>query len=161
VCEYCGCQALSAIGELTREHDLVVNLIGDVRSAHSAGNVTGMARVAREIAAILGPHTQVEERGLFPALAADFPDHVDALNAEHRRIETVLAEAATGPPADPGGRTGQPRPVRLGGGRRRAGHGRQLPAGPSSPPGLGSWNRKESESWPTPETRHPPGWMTT
>jgi hypothetical protein len=102
VCEYCGCQALSAIGELTREHDLVVNLIGDVRSAHSAGNVTGMARVAREIAAILGPHTQVEERGLFPALAADFPDHVDALNAEHRRIETVLAEAATGPPADPG-----------------------------------------------------------
>jgi hypothetical protein len=50
---------------------------------------------------VLGPHTQVEERGLFPELAADFPDHVEALHGEHRRIETVLAEAATGVPADP------------------------------------------------------------
>jgi Hemerythrin HHE cation binding domain len=101
VCEYCGCQALAAIDELTREHDVVVNLIGEVRVAHAAADTALMAALARQIAAILGPHTQVEEHGLFPALAADFPDHVSALQAEHGRIGAVLDEAGTGVPADP------------------------------------------------------------
>ncbi|MEV5009802.1 hemerythrin domain-containing protein [Streptomyces sp. NPDC056159] len=73
MCEYCGCQALEAIDELTQEHERVVTLISHVRDAHGGGNVARMAEVAREIAALLGPHTQVEEHGLFPALAADFP----------------------------------------------------------------------------------------
>ena len=97
MCEYCGCQAVTAIGELTREHDLVVNLIGAVRAAHRAGDVGRMAELARQIAAVLGPHTAVEERGLFPALAADFPEQIAALEAEHRHVEAVLAEA----PGDP------------------------------------------------------------
>ena len=101
MCEYCGCQAVTAIDDLTREHDLVVNLIGDVGAAHTATDTARMAELARQITAVLGPHTQVEEHGLFPALAADFPDHVAALEADHRRIEAVLGEAATGTPADP------------------------------------------------------------
>lgn len=101
MCEYCGCQALPAIDELTREHDLVVSLISDVRAARTRDDVAEIARLAREIAAILDPHTQVEEQGLFPPLADDFPDHVAALRSEHRRVEAVLAEAATGTPADP------------------------------------------------------------
>jgi hypothetical protein len=101
MCEYCGCQALTAIDDLTREHDLVVNLIGDVRAAQHRDDTARMAELARTIAAILGSHTAVEEQGLFPALADDFPDHVTALRAEHRRIEAVLTEAATGPPVDP------------------------------------------------------------
>lgn len=101
MCEYCGCQALIAIDELTREHDLVVNLIGQVRAAQAATDVPRVAEVARQIAAILSPHTEVEEHGLFPALAGDFPDQVAALEAEHRRIEAVLAEAATSTPTDP------------------------------------------------------------
>jgi hemerythrin-like domain-containing protein len=101
MCEYCGCQSLTAIDELTREHDLVVALISDLRSADAAGDLGRMAHIARRITAILGPHTQVEEQGLFPALAADFPEHIDALRADHRRIEAVLGESADGPPADP------------------------------------------------------------
>jgi hemerythrin-like domain-containing protein len=101
MCEYCGCQAVAAIDELTREHDLVVNLIGDVRAPHTATDAERMADLARQIAAVLGPHTEVEERALFPALAGDFPDHVAALQAEHRRIEAVLGEAATGISPDP------------------------------------------------------------
>lgn len=100
MCEYCGCQAVPAIDELTREHDVAVTLIGQVRNAHAAGDAARMAVLARQIAEVLGPHTEVEEQGLFPALAADFPDHVAALHAEHRRVETVLAEAATGTPTD-------------------------------------------------------------
>ena len=60
-----------------------------------------MAALATRMATILSPHTVVEEEGLFPALAGEFPDQVAALHAEHRRIETVLGEAAAGPPADP------------------------------------------------------------
>ncbi|MGW5126561.1 hemerythrin domain-containing protein [Streptomyces sp. NPDC004069] len=93
MCEYCGCQALEAIDELTREHDRVVTLISHVRDAHAGGNIARMADVAREIAALLGPHTQVEEQGLFPALAADFPEQMAELRSEHRRVDAVLAEA--------------------------------------------------------------------
>ena len=101
MCEYCGCQSVTAIDDLTREHDFVVNLIGDVRAAHLAADAVRMAELARRISAALRPHTHVEEHGLFPALADDFPDHVAALRADHRRIEAVLEEAAAGPPADP------------------------------------------------------------
>jgi hypothetical protein len=60
-----------------------------------------MADLARRIAVVLGPHTRVEEEGLFPPLAAEFPDHVAALLADHRRIEAVLDEAAAATPSDP------------------------------------------------------------
>jgi hemerythrin-like domain-containing protein len=101
MCEYCGCQALSPIDELTREHDLVLSLIGDVREARRGADVPRMAHLARRIATVLGPHTQVEEQALFPALASDFPDQIAVLEAEHRRVEAVLAEASAGPPEDP------------------------------------------------------------
>ncbi|MGW7529285.1 hemerythrin domain-containing protein [Streptomyces sp. NPDC054783] len=93
MCEYCGCQAVESIGRLTKEHETVVNLISRIHDAHRNGEVTRMAELAREIAAVLGPHTEVEEHGLFPAVAADFPDKIAALEAEHRHIEAVLAEA--------------------------------------------------------------------
>ncbi|MEU7242067.1 hemerythrin domain-containing protein [Streptomyces sparsogenes] len=102
MCEYCGCQSLTTIDELTREHDEVVRLIGHLRTARQKGSAARMAEIAREIARVLDPHTQVEEHGLFPALAADFPEQIAALEAEHRQVETVLAEAADGvTPSDP------------------------------------------------------------
>ncbi|WP_129843601.1 hemerythrin domain-containing protein [Streptomyces sp. RFCAC02] len=101
MCEYCGCQALSSIDELTREHETVVNTIRLVRDAHGAGDVPRMAALAREIAAVLGPHTRVEEGGLFPALADDFPEKIAALEEEHRVVEAVLGAAGDGVPADP------------------------------------------------------------
>jgi hypothetical protein len=97
VCEYCGCQAINAIDELTREHDRVVDLIGAARAAHD--DVSRLAGLAQEILTILGPHTQVEEEGLFPALSADFPDHVATLHEEHRHIEGVLVATANGDPS--------------------------------------------------------------
>lgn len=105
MCEYCGCQALESIATLTAEHDAVVNLMGDVRAARQTGDLGAMAAAARAIATVLGPHTVVEEEGLFPAMADDFPDHVERLRGEHRLVEAALVEAvAAGPgaaPADP------------------------------------------------------------
>ncbi len=106
MCEYCGCQALASIDELTREHEQVLALISDARAARRACDVARQAHLACQIASVLRPHTFVEERGLFPALAPDFPDHIAILQAEHRLIEAPLAEAARagadgGLPADP------------------------------------------------------------
>lgn len=101
MCEYCGCQELTPIDELTREHDQVLALIADVRVASRSADIPRLASLARQIAAVLAPHTQVEEQGLFPPLAADFPEQIALLEAEHREVETVLGEAADAVPADP------------------------------------------------------------
>ncbi|BCJ49610.1 hemerythrin [Actinoplanes sp. NBRC 14428] len=102
MCEYCGCQDVTAIADLTREHDAVVALIAEVRTAFAAGDAPALAGLARRIATVLEPHTAVEEEGLFPLLTDDFPDHVAVLRDEHRRVEAVLAAAQDGTPADPG-----------------------------------------------------------
>jgi hemerythrin-like domain-containing protein len=101
MCEYCGCQQIAVIDELTREHDAVVAILGSVRGVLAAGRLDDAAACCRELLALLGPHTAVEEDGLFPELADEYPDHVVALRAEHREIEGVLAEAVDGPPTDP------------------------------------------------------------
>ena len=101
MCEYCGCQALDAIAELTAEHDAVVELAGQARRALERGDLALAADRSRAIAAVLRPHTAVEEGALFPAMAAEFGEHVGRLVGDHRRIEGVLAEAAAGTPSDP------------------------------------------------------------
>ncbi|MDX3798094.1 hemerythrin domain-containing protein [Streptomyces sp. AK04-3B] len=100
--ERCGCQSPATIEELTREHDVVATLISHVRDARRDGCVSRMAELAREIAAVLGPQTQMEEHGLFPAPADDFPEKIAVLEAEHRQVEAVLAEASGPFLADPG-----------------------------------------------------------
>ena len=104
MCEYCGCQQIAVIGELTREHEAVVALIGQIQSSLAGPRLEGLEDVAntcREILTILDPHTVVEEEGLFPEMAHEFPDHITALRSEHREIEKVLGEAADGLPDDP------------------------------------------------------------
>jgi hemerythrin-like domain-containing protein len=102
VCEYCGCQALEAVAELTAEHDLVVELGRQARAALRAGDLDGAAERSRALARILGPHTAVEEEALFPALRDEFPEHVSDLLVEHRLVESALGEAAETTPVDPG-----------------------------------------------------------
>jgi hemerythrin superfamily protein len=101
MCEYCGCQELQAVAELTAEHNRVVELAGQARRAVGRDDLDLAAERARAITAVLGIHTAVEERALFPALAAEFGEHVERLVDDHHRIEAVLGEASTGRPADP------------------------------------------------------------
>jgi hemerythrin-like domain-containing protein len=101
VCEYCGCQQIATIAELTREHDAVVTLIGHLRIALPGQHSDEVATSCRQILAILAPHTVVEEEGLFPEMTDEFPEHIRVLRSEHREIEKVLGEAADGVPDDP------------------------------------------------------------
>jgi len=106
MCEYCGCQQIAIIAELTREHDAVVTLVGQIRIALPSQRRGDVAASCRQILAILAPHTVVEEEGLFPEMTQEFPDHIEVLRSEHREIEKVLGEATGGFPEDRPGRTG-------------------------------------------------------
>jgi hemerythrin-like domain-containing protein len=96
MCEYCGCQSVPAIAELTAEHDQVVELVGQARAAHRRSDLDGLIDACRSISTVLAVHTVAEEEGLFPAMAPDFPDQIAALEADHRRIEAVLSGATDG-----------------------------------------------------------------
>lgn len=101
MCEYCGCQQIAVIDELTREHDAVVALVSLVQRSLAGQRLEEAARSCVQISALLGPHTVVEEQGLFLEMAGEFPDHIEVLRSEHREIEKVLSEATGGPPDDP------------------------------------------------------------
>jgi hemerythrin-like domain-containing protein len=101
MCEYCGCQQIATITELTREHDSVVAIIGQVQRALADQRPEDVAQSCQQILAIIAAHTVVEEQGLFPEMADEFPDHIEVLRSEHREIENVLGEAAGGIPDDP------------------------------------------------------------
>ncbi len=92
MCEYCGCQALSVIELLTREHDRALD---HVRAAeHAAGESDRRAArtACRDLRTLLVPHERVEEEGLFPALSEDFADQMAALVEDHRQLEDVLVD---------------------------------------------------------------------
>lgn len=101
MCEYCGCQQIATIAELTREHDAVVALVGQIKASLPDRRLDEVAESCQQILAVLAPHTVVEEYGLFPEMTDEFPDHIEALRADHREIEEVLGEAAEGFPDDP------------------------------------------------------------
>lgn len=98
MCEYCGCQAIRSIEELTREHDAALGDIRTGRQAADAGDRQGAGRAALRLLELLGPHTAVEEQALFPAMAREHPDHVAVLAAEHAAVHAALAATALGSP---------------------------------------------------------------
>jgi hemerythrin-like domain-containing protein len=100
MCRTCGCLANTLIDELTREHDAIVGLIRAVGGQLVAGDIREVAASCRAISALLAPHIIVEEEGLFPELFRHFPERLESLTLEHRRVERVLDEAADGVPAD-------------------------------------------------------------
>lgn len=101
MCEDCGCQEIATIAELYREHDDVVAIIARIHTDLAAQRLETVGESCRQILATLAPHTVVEEEGLFPEMAQEFPHHIQALRSEHREIERVLGEAAGAIPVDP------------------------------------------------------------
>lgn len=102
MCSYCGCRALTEIGDLSREHEALVNALGDVRRAlHavSGAPVSGDTDAAvAALATLLRAHTDREEGGLFVELAAnpDFAAHREELLGDHRVVEQLLARLRAG-----------------------------------------------------------------
>lgn len=91
MCEYCGCQQIAAIATLTAEHDQIRAVARVVDLAGRDGDYPAVRSAARQLLDLLGPHTAIEEQGLFPAMAGEFGEHVRSLEADHRQIHSVLA----------------------------------------------------------------------
>jgi hemerythrin superfamily protein len=92
MCQACGCRQIAIIDQLSREHEYVLTLVDKVRNP--ALGRADVREIVAEIQRVLRPHTRVEEDGLFPALSAYVPQRVEALTAEHRALETQLAQLA-------------------------------------------------------------------
>jgi hypothetical protein len=96
VSDYCWCLATPAIEELIREQDELVELSALARAACRCGDLDALVECVSAISSVLGTHTEVKERGLFP-------EKIAVLLGEHRRIEAVLAGATDGTArTDPG-----------------------------------------------------------
>lgn len=94
MCEYCGCQDIEVIADLTAEHDRLRGLSRELRAAADADDLARARPVAAAMREVLTPHTRVEEQGLFPALAEQFGPQLDHLISEHRSIDAALERLA-------------------------------------------------------------------
>jgi hemerythrin-like domain-containing protein len=98
MCEYCGCQEIDVIAELTAEHDELRNLGHELGQAANAGDLAAARPLAARMRDLLGPHTAVEERGLFPSMHDEYGDQLDALVQEHREIDAAFTDLAAEAP---------------------------------------------------------------
>jgi hemerythrin-like domain-containing protein len=98
MCGYCGCRAITVIGQLSAGHEQIVNLTGDLRRAVDTADTAAVRGAVTTLRAALDPHTSTEEHGLFAELRrdGDFTDHVDGLCGEHHDLDARLDRLADG-----------------------------------------------------------------
>lgn len=93
MCSYCGCQALPVIKLLTRQHEEIINKLGQVRRAAEKSNLDAAQNYTRELVDLLDPHTDLEEEGVFIALLVDdeFIEPVAKLTLDHTEITELIS----------------------------------------------------------------------
>lgn len=101
MCSYCGCrESLSIIARYSKEHDEIVNALGEVRRAVAADDHALVLQRTADLRGLLVPHTESEERSMFAELRTveEFTATIDGLCAEHveinRRVDAVDAGEA-------------------------------------------------------------------
>ncbi|WP_025618436.1 hemerythrin domain-containing protein [Salinispora cortesiana] len=92
MCNYCGCREFPLIGQLTAEHEAIANAAGRLRTAINSG-ADNRIDLLDDLLALLMPHTETEERGLFLELRAEgsLTEAVEQLCDEHDDIHGVLS----------------------------------------------------------------------
>jgi hypothetical protein len=93
MCDYCDCRAQAEIGALSADHQRLLALTAITRMA----DPSALAALRDEMAALLVPHADREERGVFSALVdSDVdPSYVAGFEDDHRRIHELLDGEAT------------------------------------------------------------------
>ncbi|MFH8443044.1 hypothetical protein ACH4D3_17655 [Streptomyces sp. NPDC018026] len=83
MCEYCGCQSLTSIAELTREHDAVVAMAAEFPDR------------LLDALALLREHILKEQDGVFPAAPATLTtEQWEAVEAGRARAGSALPPPA-------------------------------------------------------------------
>lgn len=95
MCSYCGCRAITPIGDLTAEHVVIQNLCGAVRRAVETDDPAGATTQLVALAEVLHEHDAVEEQSIYPAMARleEFGDKVGTLFDEHDELDAIVDEA--------------------------------------------------------------------
>lgn len=98
MCDYCGCREVALIGQLTAEHEVIIEGAGEVRRAAERHDRQQLAVAVGELVALLHPHAEREEQGIFAELARleEFVEHTQQLSREHQQIEAALSAGASG-----------------------------------------------------------------
>lgn len=98
MCSYCGCRAITVVRRLTEEHELIINILGDVLRNPGSRPAEGGRSSAQQLAELLAEHTRFEEQGLFAELEDDdvLGPHVARLHEEHAAIDALLARVRRG-----------------------------------------------------------------
>ncbi len=98
MCSYCGCDSIEVIGRFMAEHVEIINATGGLRRAVAAGDAADVDAKRRAVAALLWPHTQAEEVGLFTVMARqdEFDEHIRVLCAEHQMLDVHLQQVVPG-----------------------------------------------------------------
>jgi hemerythrin-like domain-containing protein len=93
VCDYCGCRSEPEIAALSADHERMLALTAGLRRVLAAD--VPATELVDELADMLGPHAQREERGVFAALVAEGidPAYVMRFEHEHDTLEELLAGA--------------------------------------------------------------------
>ena len=100
MCEYCGCQALTAIATLTQEHDSALDHVRTAERGLQTSSDGAVRTACTALRELLRLHTLVEEGALFPPLRDEFPDQIAALHRQHQQIDAALDEATSTRHAD-------------------------------------------------------------
>jgi len=98
MCSYCGCQSITVINILSKQHEKIINKLGQLRRAAQILDVAGTQNYTRELVELLAPHTVLEEEGLFAALVADdeFVEPVAKLRQGHIEIDELVRRLLEG-----------------------------------------------------------------
>src|SRR3546814_15484661 len=78
MCDHCGCHEYAPIGDLAKEHETILELAWRIAAAP-----TPDPAVVAALLAVLDPHVEKEELGLYPALlASGYPEVRSAAQLE-------------------------------------------------------------------------------
>lgn len=92
MCDYCGCRSQPEIAALSADHENILEILGRLeRAVRNADRVAAGAHL-HELAGLVEPHAQREERGVFRGLRLVGVDdaYVAGFERDHERIHALL-----------------------------------------------------------------------
>ena len=97
MCEYCSCRTRPSIARFGNEHDDIASVASRLSLAHARDDHSAAIAIAGELVALLTPHVQREEHGLFAELDAQGAgDHTAALRDDHDALDSAFTALAAG-----------------------------------------------------------------
>ena len=98
MCDHCGCRQ-GSVQELMDQHEVIAEMADEIRRHLATGDEPAARERLDAMLAVLRPHVQWEEAGLFARMSAqgDFAEHVVALEAEHASLYAQVDAVAMSP----------------------------------------------------------------